>query len=127
MGLERKMIGSIGEDIACSHLMRKGYMVVERNLSTKCGEIDIIARKAKRTIFVEVKTRASFSLGPPYISITREKSRHMIHSAMLYLSWKDLSDTPWQIDVISINIDSDNKVVALEHFENAIERDGSFI
>lgn len=65
MGRENRQIGKIGETIAVTFLERKGYEILEVNARTTFGEIDIIARRKDTMIFVEVKTRATSSLGPP--------------------------------------------------------------
>src|ERR1035437_5951062 len=49
-------VGKFGEDIACMFLKKHGYKIVERNYLRKWGELDIVAKKAKKLCFVEVKT-----------------------------------------------------------------------
>ena len=49
-------VGKFGEDVACMFLKKHGYRVVERNYLRKWGELDIVAKKAKKLCFVEVKT-----------------------------------------------------------------------
>lgn len=53
---EKRKTGDLGEDIAAMFLMKQGFCIVERNYLRKWGEIDIIAKKAERLYFVEVKT-----------------------------------------------------------------------
>ena len=71
MGREKNEIGKRGEGIAAEFLTGKGYEILERNSRTVFGEIDIVARYKSLMIFVEVKTRASSSLGPPLLSVSR--------------------------------------------------------
>jgi putative endonuclease len=60
--MNTREIGNKGEDIACTFLSRKGFKVVARNYQRKWGEIDIIAQKAGKVHFVEVKSiRSDFS------------------------------------------------------------------
>ena len=49
------MRGKEYEEIASRYLKRKGYKVIERNYRTRFGEIDIVARKGRVLVFVEVK------------------------------------------------------------------------
>ncbi len=123
MGREKKTIGSIGEDIACGYLIKKGFKITGRNISLKCGEIDIVAKSSGTTIFCEVKTRSSSSLGPPYLAITRKKTRHIIRNALVYLRRSGQLEAPGRIDVVSINIDADYNPLKIEHFEDAIRGD----
>ncbi len=53
---EKRKTGDLGEDIAAMFLMKHGFTVLERNYLRKWGEIDIIAKKASKLYFVEVKT-----------------------------------------------------------------------
>lgn len=69
--------GKSAEDIAALYLTLKGYRVLARRYKTRAGEIDIIARRAKRIVFVEVKQRPSFSLCEQAVSPeTRSRVRH---------------------------------------------------
>ncbi len=109
-------VGHWGEDAACAYLVAHGYEIVERNVRTPYGEIDLIARAEGFTVFVEVKARASRSLGPPEIAITRRKQRHMLDSAAHYAQEKTVDH--WQIDVIAVQRVGDRTEIA--HFENAV-------
>jgi putative endonuclease len=53
---EKRKIGDTGESIACKFLMKRGFVIVEKNYLKKWGEIDIIARKGNKLHFVEVKS-----------------------------------------------------------------------
>ncbi len=54
---ERK--GQRAESVAVLWLNLKGYRILERRYRTGVGEIDIVAVRARRLAFVEVKARAS--------------------------------------------------------------------
>ncbi len=49
--------GIIAEYIAILFLLMKGYKILKRRYKTFAGEVDIIARKSKAIISVEVKAR----------------------------------------------------------------------
>ena len=102
MGRENKIIGHIGEEIAMRFLKQKGYRILGANVRTPLGEIDIVAREKETTVFIEVKTRATSSLGPPFLSVTRLKQAHMVRNALLYLKRRGLVDSDWRIDVVSV-------------------------
>ena len=48
-------LGPAGEQLAADHLARVGYEIVERNYSTRWGELDIVARLDGTLAFCEVK------------------------------------------------------------------------
>lgn len=57
----RRALGAVGEEIACQHLQRRDFAILQRNVRTRHGEIDIIARDKRALLFVEVKTRRARS------------------------------------------------------------------
>jgi putative endonuclease len=54
-GKSRKDIGALGERVAAEYLRRHGFVIIDRNVARKTGEIDIIAQNADTLHFVEVK------------------------------------------------------------------------
>ena len=120
MGREKKFTGRYGEDAALRLLSDKGYEILETNYRTPFGEIDIVARKADSIVFVEVKTRLTSSLGPPYLNITWKKKRHIIKNALCYLKRYGLVESFWRIDVVSVKLNDNYEVENIELFENAV-------
>lgn len=115
-----KPLGKIGEDIAAQYLQKKGYKILERNHKKPWGEIDIVAKKSKDIIFVEVKTLSSKSGFSPEEKITSQKKKILIRTAKLYIVEKKyLPNQNWQIDVIGIEMINDKKF-KLRHTKNAI-------
>ena len=49
--------GSAGESVAAAWLAARGYRIEARNLRTVHGEIDLLARRRRRWVAVEVKAR----------------------------------------------------------------------
>jgi putative endonuclease len=50
--------GAVAEYVAAFWLLARGYRIVAMRYRTRSGEIDIIARKGKLAVFVEVKARS---------------------------------------------------------------------
>lgn len=111
-------IGKWGEDAAAAYLAERGYEVVARNARTPYGEIDIVARQADITIFVEVKTRTSNKMGLPEDAVTLRKQAHMLACAEHYAAENAIDH--WQIDVVAVEGKLGSKPV-ITHFENAIQ------
>ena len=55
----RHSLGAEGEKIACDLLVQKGYRILQRNFRYRKAEIDIIALRAEKVVFIEVKARTS--------------------------------------------------------------------
>ena len=117
MSGRNQKIGTWGESVAAEYLEERGYILVARNVRTPYGEIDLILEKDGFTIFVEVKTRTSKSLGPPEISVTPRKQEHMIATAEHYAAEHEIDH--WQIDVIAVERKR-NETPEIIHFENAL-------
>ena len=113
-----RSIGQKGESIAAAYLEENGYIIIDRNYRTPHGEIDLIAAKGEVITFVEVKTRTSNSLGPPEISITSRKIEHMRNAAEYFIQQHPEMTNDWRIDVITIQLKSNQSVPIVDHFEN---------
>ena len=124
--LSTQSLGRWGEDQAARYLEARGYSVLSKNVRTPYGEIDIIAQQAitpnnpQELVFVEVKTRASSSLGPPEISVNRRKQARLCASAQAFLQEHPEYDCPWRIDVIAIQRLSLELPPDIVHFQDAI-------
>ncbi|HXD10067.1 MAG TPA: YraN family protein [Anaerolineales bacterium] len=110
-------IGKWGESTAAEYLTQHGYEIMERNIRTPYGEIDIIARQGDITIFVEVKTRTSNKMGLPEESITARKREHMLSAADYYAAEHEIDH--WQIDVLAIE-GKPGATPKITYFENAL-------
>ena len=66
-------LGHWGERKTVAYLQRKGYRIIDTNVRTLYGEIDLIADHRNVLIFVEVKTRSSSAFGFPEEAITQGK------------------------------------------------------
>ena len=117
MSRRNQKIGAWGEGVATEYLEENGYVIISRNTRTPYGEIDIVVEKNDVTIFVEVKTRTSSSLGPPEISVTARKQEHMLAAAEHYAQENEIDH--WQIDVIAVEGKPTTKP-KITHFENAL-------
>src|SRR3954470_19033064 len=51
--LDRRSVGQRGEDIAAEYLRKNGYRVLQRNVRSRYGEIDIVAAFGDCLVFVE--------------------------------------------------------------------------
>ncbi|MCI0155241.1 YraN family protein [Leifsonia shinshuensis] len=74
---EKDRLGREGESLAARWLEDRGFTVVERNWRCAAGELDLIVRRARTTVFVEVKTRSSIAYGHPFEAITAAKAARL--------------------------------------------------
>src|SRR5918992_4680158 len=55
---ERERQGRKGETLAAWFLRLKGWRILARRVKTPRGEVDLVARRGRTVVFVEVKWRA---------------------------------------------------------------------
>jgi putative endonuclease len=119
MTKSRQSLGRWGEELAAQFLVKKGYSIIDRNVRTTYGEIDLVASQGQTTVFVEVKTRTTTSFGLPEESITTRKRAHILDSAQAYIQEHNKLGSDWRVDVIAIRKFPHQKP-EVTHFENAI-------
>jgi putative endonuclease len=116
----RQALGRWGESLAADYLIKKNYEIVERNVHTPYGEIDLVARQGRVTVFVEVKTRTSKNYGYPEDAVTPSKQAHLVAAAQYYLMKQPELDGDWRVDVIAVQRLRSGQQPQIVHFENAI-------
>lgn len=125
-GDPRISLGAHGERLACAHLERAGYALVERNARCgRVGELDVVARDARHLVFCEVKTRvAGTTAGPagPLDAIGPAKRRRIRRLAAEWLRTRP-QDGPrpaWiRFDAIGVLVDRQGRLLSLDHIEDA--------
>lgn len=124
MSLLTKLLGKEGEDRAARFLVKQGYRILERNYSTKSGEIDLIALHEGAVVFVEVKTRTNSAYGAPELAVTPRKQLRMVKAALGYIKYKKLHQVPCRFDVVAITSEREQDVALIQ---NAFEMDRTHI
>jgi putative endonuclease len=113
----RQAVGRWGEQAAADYLSANGSTVLERNVHTAHGELDLVALRQGVLVFVEVKTRSSHSFAYPEDSVTLRKQAHLLSAAQEYLERHPESGETWQFDVLAIE-GQPGKQPVIEQFEN---------
>lgn len=117
---KRAEVGKWGEETAARYLEDKGYTIVARHFTHRIGEIDIVAVKGGRVIFVEVKTRTNNRFGAPEESIGYHKQEKLRRTADVYMLKHRLHNTPYQIDSVAVMYDPMTKQTTIRHLENVV-------
>ena len=106
-------LGLYGENEAVAYLLKKEYIILERNWRFLKAEVDIIAQIDNWLCIIEVKTRSSTQFGNPESFIDYKKRQLLVAAAHEYVIQKDL-DLEVRFDIISVIKRTNN--VFLEHF-----------
>lgn len=115
----RKSLGRRGEEEAARDLARRGMTIVDRNVRSRLGEIDLVARDGSTLVFVEVKSRRGSLGDPPEAAVTSDKQRRLARLAMGYLKMKRLGDVPCRFDVVAVTLDDRDRVSKIRHLPGA--------
>ena len=129
----RRRLGNLGEDAAARFLRRKRYLILERNYVGKNGEIDIIAKKKKMMVFVEVKTRSTFNgngyEARPAASVDPAKQRRLIRVANEYARRIHKADgCVMRMDIIEVYTETNEKtrIRKIIHIEDAFNMNSAY-
>jgi putative endonuclease len=115
----RRPIGVKGEEEAARFLTRSGYAILDKNVRTRAGEIDLVAKEGKTLVFVEVKTRRDLEGDPPQAGVHTRKQNRLAKLAHGYLKLKRIRQTPCRFDVVAVIINDEGGVKAIRHIPNA--------
>ena len=97
----RQAKGAAAEQLAAEYLLRQGLSIVERNFRVRGGEIDLVCRDGKTTVFVEVRLRSHGDFGGAAASITAAKQARLIMAARHWLLRR--GETPCRFDCVLLD------------------------
>ena len=95
--MNNREIGNKYEDKSVEILEENAYKILERNYQNRYGEIDIIAEKNRKIIFIEVKYRKNNFYGYGYEAVDRKKLLKIIKLAETYMQSKNYYEKNYQM------------------------------
>lgn len=113
--------GRWGEQVAARYLAARGYHILERNVRTPYGELDLVARQGDEVVFVEVKTRTTLAFGWPEEAVTAHKKQHLAAAAQAWLSEHPEVGDFWRVDVVAVLVQPGGESVQIRHYEDVLE------
>lgn len=123
----RERLGALGEELASAHLQRLGFRVLERNVRTRGGEIDLIAFDGHTLVFVEVKTARAVAAGRRQEAVPlhwlgqrqRQRIRRLARAWLADPERHHPRAAAVRFDAIGVVLDARGRLHALEHLEGA--------
>ncbi len=100
--LNRRAVGDEAEQLVVEHLEREGYVVRDRNVLCRRGELDVVAEKGGVLVFVEVRMRATDTWGDPAMTVMGAKQRKVVLAAHEYCQRHRLFARVIRFDVASV-------------------------
>ena len=124
MDASKTELGRWGEKQAIRRLKRAGYRIIRRNVVSRVGEIDIVARDDDVLVFIEVKTRTSDEFGGPLEAVGPAKRRKLVQLARTYLSQQKIPECPCRFDVVGVTRIEGKKKPDIELVKHAFTLSG---
>lgn len=114
--------GAWGEALAADYLRHKRYTLLAHSYRCRFGEIDLIARKGRYLVFVEVKTRANADFAAAREYVDARKQSRIRTTASVYLAEYPTELQP-RFDVIEIYAPEgpDTEKPEIHHLEDAFQ------
>jgi putative endonuclease len=96
-------VKNAAERRAVLHYLLRGYKILGTNVWAGGNEIDVIARRGSRIVFVEVKSKGGPGRGDPLEMVTAEKQRRLRRAAESWLATRpELAGLETTFDVIAV-------------------------
>lgn len=116
----RHQFGQASEMQAERFLLAKGYRILDRNVRTPLGELDLVAEDRGVVVFVEVKGRTTEAFGGALLAVNHRKRLKLTKLAALYLAQRHWSDKACRFDVVLVRGRSSDQG-QIEHLQNAFD------
>lgn len=116
MTAEHLQKGRRGERIAAEHLEALGWKILEKNVSFRGGELDLVALADGELVVVEVRTRSEGWMQRGEESVGPRKMGRLVRAGRIYTESRGW-DGPWRIDVVSVTLRT-GKDPLVERFED---------
>lgn len=98
----RRAVGDAAEQLVVEHLEREGYVIRDRNVLCRRGELDVVAEQGAVLAFVEVRMRSTAVWGDPSMTVTWAKQRKVVLAAHEYCQRHRLFARVIRFDVASV-------------------------
>ncbi len=112
--------GRAAEDAAGKYLIKKGYVILDRNRRLGRGELDIVASWANMLVFVEVKGHQHRTSSLE--AMHQDKQQRMVSAAQTWLGQHlDYNNHQCRFDLIIVTPSTTKLLPAkIEHIEDII-------
>ena len=119
---KNNLSGAWGEALAADYLRKKHYSLLAHSYRCRFGEIDLIARKGRFLVFVEVKTRRNAAFAAAREFVDARKQERIRTTASMYLAENPTGLQP-RFDVIEIYAPDgpDTEKPEIHHLEDAFQ------
>jgi len=104
-------LGRAGEKAAADLLRSRGYQIVGAGFLARRGELDLVCRRGRDLVVVEVKTRSSDAFGTPLEAVGSRKRKALMAAAAEYRALAEWRG-PIRYAVVSVTVTTDGALDA---------------
>jgi len=104
-------LGRAGEKAAADLLRSRGYQIVGAGFLAGRGELDLVCRRGRELLVVEVKTRSTDAFGTPLEAVGSRKRRALAAAAAEYRALAEWRG-PIRFAVVGVTVSPDGTLVA---------------
>ena len=122
MSNDHKKTGLNAETVCTKYLEKQNYEIISRNYHSPYGEIDIIAKDGNYLVFIEVKYRAEKNEDFALNSVSYQKQRKLIKTALCYFAKNEQYETLFsRFDIIVIFPGADENSFEIIQYKDAFQ------
>lgn len=119
----RRALGEAGERRAAELLARAGYRIEARNVRAAGVEIDLVVRRGRLVVFVEVKTRRGPGAGRPEESLGPRQRARLVRAAAAWLREHGPVGARVRFDLVAVDWPPGREPI-LRHWPDAFDASG---
>lgn len=96
--------GQRAEQLACEYLQREGLKLLDRNVHSRVGEIDLLMRDGDELVVIEVRSRRAGALVSAADSLSTQKQRRLIQATRQWLNRNpQFAEQPLRFDAVLLD------------------------
>ncbi len=115
-----KKLGDWGENAAKKYLLSQGYKFLTSNYKVGCLELDLIFKKDKWLVFVEVKTRQRTTENLKANPLPVWQTKNLKRAILDYAAKNHVDLDTIRLDLIIILVDKQNRNAELKHYPDIL-------
>lgn len=112
--------GRLAEQVVAEHLAGHGWVILDRNVRTAAGELDLVARDGDVVVVVEVKARQNGAFGSGLEAIDARKERRLRRAAVLWAADRGRRAGLIRFDAVLVHLSREGVAASLFHLRDVI-------
>lgn len=120
---KKRIQGDKAEALACSYLQKHSLILLEKNFTTRAGEVDLIMsdkNDADTLVFIEVRYRKNQNFGGAAASVTPKKQQRIIKAALAYQQ-QNAPQSSMRFDVVAVEGDNGTNNIEIDWIKSAFD------